>query len=47
MRDDPRAKEIVFALARDMAFDPVDIWPLKATRAGAVGTVCWGVLSRS
>jgi len=32
VRDDPRAKEIVFALARDKGFDLVDIGPLKATR---------------
>jgi 8-hydroxy-5-deazaflavin:NADPH oxidoreductase len=30
--DDPKAKEIVFGLARDMGFDPVDVGPLKATR---------------
>jgi 8-hydroxy-5-deazaflavin:NADPH oxidoreductase len=30
--DDPEAKQIVFALARDMGFHPVDIGPLKATR---------------
>jgi 8-hydroxy-5-deazaflavin:NADPH oxidoreductase len=30
--DDPEAKEIVFGVARDMGFDPVDVGPLKATR---------------
>jgi 8-hydroxy-5-deazaflavin:NADPH oxidoreductase len=30
--DDPAAKQMVFALARDMGFHPVDIGPLKATR---------------
>lgn len=30
--DDPAAKEIVFGLARDMGFHPVDVGPLKATR---------------
>jgi 8-hydroxy-5-deazaflavin:NADPH oxidoreductase len=30
--DDPQAKQIVFALARDMGFHPVDVGPLKATR---------------
>jgi hypothetical protein len=30
--DDPSAKEIVFELARDMGFHPVDVGPLKATR---------------
>jgi len=30
--DDPEAKQIVFALAGDMGFHPVDIGPLKATR---------------
>jgi 8-hydroxy-5-deazaflavin:NADPH oxidoreductase len=30
--DDPEAKEIVFGLARDMGFDPVDVGPLRATR---------------
>jgi NADPH-dependent F420 reductase len=30
--DDPAAKHLVFALARDMGFHPVDVGPLKATR---------------
>ena len=30
--DDPAAKQIVFALATDMGFHPVDVGPLKATR---------------
>jgi 8-hydroxy-5-deazaflavin:NADPH oxidoreductase len=30
--DDPQAKQIVFALAADMGFHPVDVGPLKATR---------------
>jgi 8-hydroxy-5-deazaflavin:NADPH oxidoreductase len=30
--DDQAAKEVVFALARDMGFHPVDAGPLKATR---------------
>jgi NADPH-dependent F420 reductase len=30
--DDPDAKQIVFALAEDMGFHPVDVGPLKATR---------------
>jgi NADPH-dependent F420 reductase len=30
--DDPAAKQIVFALARDMGFHSVDVGPLKATR---------------
>jgi 8-hydroxy-5-deazaflavin:NADPH oxidoreductase len=30
--DDPERKEIVFAIARDMGFHPVDAGPLKATR---------------
>jgi NADPH-dependent F420 reductase len=30
--DDPAAKQMVFALARDMGFHPVDVGPLKATR---------------
>jgi 8-hydroxy-5-deazaflavin:NADPH oxidoreductase len=30
--DDPQAKDIVFELARDMGFHPVDAGPLKATR---------------
>ena len=30
--DDPAAKQVVFALARDMGFHPVDVGPLKATR---------------
>jgi 8-hydroxy-5-deazaflavin:NADPH oxidoreductase len=30
--DDPEAKQIVFALARDMGFHPVDVGPLKVTR---------------
>jgi predicted dinucleotide-binding enzyme len=30
--DDPRAKKLVFQLARDMGFDPVDVGPLKACR---------------
>jgi NADPH-dependent F420 reductase len=30
--DDPEAKQIVFALATDMGFHPVDVGPLKATR---------------
>jgi NADPH-dependent F420 reductase len=30
--DDPAAKDIVFELARDMGFHPVDVGPLKATR---------------
>jgi 8-hydroxy-5-deazaflavin:NADPH oxidoreductase len=30
--DDPQAKEVVFALARDMGFHPVDVGPLRATR---------------
>jgi len=29
--DDPNAKKVVFGLARDMGFDPVDVGPLKAT----------------
>jgi len=30
--DDPEAKDIVFAIARDMGFHPVDAGPLRATR---------------
>jgi NADPH-dependent F420 reductase len=30
--DDPQAKQIVFALAADIGFHPVDVGPLKATR---------------
>ena len=30
--DDPAAKEMVFAMARDMGFHPVDAGPLRATR---------------
>jgi len=30
--DDPAAKQMVFTLARDMGFHPVDVGPLKATR---------------
>ena len=30
--DDPAAKDIVFAMARDMGFHPVDAGPLRATR---------------
>ena len=30
--DDPAAKQIVFALATDMGFHPVDVGPLQATR---------------
>jgi NADPH-dependent F420 reductase len=30
--DDPQAKQLVFALATDMGFHPVDVGPLKATR---------------
>jgi NADPH-dependent F420 reductase len=30
--DDPDAKDIVFAIARDMGFHPVDAGPLRATR---------------
>jgi 8-hydroxy-5-deazaflavin:NADPH oxidoreductase len=30
--DDPEAKDIVFTLARDMGFHPVDAGPLRATR---------------
>jgi NADPH-dependent F420 reductase len=30
--DDPEAKRLVFTLARDMGFHPVDVGPLKATR---------------
>jgi 8-hydroxy-5-deazaflavin:NADPH oxidoreductase len=30
--DDPEAKEIVFRIARDMGFHPVDAGPLRATR---------------
>jgi 8-hydroxy-5-deazaflavin:NADPH oxidoreductase len=30
--DDPEAKAVVFALARDIGFHPVDAGPLKATR---------------
>jgi 8-hydroxy-5-deazaflavin:NADPH oxidoreductase len=30
--DDPAAKEMVFAIARDMGFHPVDAGPLRATR---------------
>jgi 8-hydroxy-5-deazaflavin:NADPH oxidoreductase len=30
--DDPAAKQVVFALAEDMGFHPVDVGPLKATR---------------
>jgi hypothetical protein len=30
--DDPDAKDIVFAVARDMGFHPVNAGPLKATR---------------
>ena len=29
--DDPQGKQVVFALARDMGFHPVDVGPLKAT----------------
>ena len=53
--DDPKGKEIVFALARDMGFHPVDAGPLKATRdlEKLVGTMLFvklgpiRVLSRS
>jgi predicted dinucleotide-binding enzyme len=30
--DDPAAKEMVFAIARDMGFHPVDAGPLRAAR---------------
>ena len=30
--DDPEAKEVVFTIARDMGFDPVDVGDLRATR---------------
>ena len=30
--DDPEAKDMVFSMARDMGFHPVDAGPLKATR---------------
>jgi NADPH-dependent F420 reductase len=30
--DDPEGKDVVFTLARDMGFDPVDAGPLRATR---------------
>ena len=30
--DDPDAKDIVFAVARDMGFHPVDAGPLRASR---------------
>src|SRR5688500_6283272 len=30
--DDPEAKDVVFAVARDMGFHPVDAGPLRATR---------------
>jgi NADPH-dependent F420 reductase len=30
--DDPAAKQMVFTLARDMGFHPVDVGPLRATR---------------
>ena len=30
--DDPSAKDVVFGLARQMGFHPVDVGPLKATR---------------
>jgi 8-hydroxy-5-deazaflavin:NADPH oxidoreductase len=30
--DDPAAKDVVFGIARDMGFHPVDVGPLKATR---------------
>lgn len=30
--DDPKAKKVVFGLAKDMGFEPVDVGPLKATR---------------
>ncbi|HZA84647.1 MAG TPA: NADPH-dependent F420 reductase, partial [Actinomycetes bacterium] len=30
--DDPAAKQVVFALARDMGFHPVDVGLLRATR---------------
>ena len=30
--DDPEAKDVVFAMARDMGFHPVDAGPLRATR---------------
>ena len=30
--DDPNAKDLVFEIARDMGFHPVDAGPLKATR---------------
>jgi 8-hydroxy-5-deazaflavin:NADPH oxidoreductase len=30
--DDPAGKKVVFELARDMGFDPVDVGPLRATR---------------
>lgn len=30
--DDPHAKHVAFALARDMRFHPVDVGPLRATR---------------
>jgi NADPH-dependent F420 reductase len=53
--DDPKGKEAVFALARDIGFHPVDAGPLKATRdlEKLVGTILFvklgpiRVLSRS
>jgi predicted dinucleotide-binding enzyme len=30
--DDQAAKDVVFGLAKDMGFHPVDVGPLKATR---------------
>jgi 8-hydroxy-5-deazaflavin:NADPH oxidoreductase len=30
--DDPAAKDMIFAIARDMGFHPVDVGPLRATR---------------
>jgi NADPH-dependent F420 reductase len=30
--DDPEGKDVVFGIARDMGFHPVDVGPLKATR---------------
>jgi predicted dinucleotide-binding enzyme len=30
--DDPEGKDVVFSLARDMGFHPVDAGPLRATR---------------
>lgn len=33
--DDPSAKDIVFGLAKDMGFHPVDVGPLKATASSS------------